>query len=153
ARPLIGVELRNQVVLANRPVHPDLAFGHVGTERAIGLVQVGEGALVRRHRQLGRGDLQHPCPAGGADVVRHRDVHDDLPVIKLENAVEYSAARGPAARAYAADSAASSSRNAASNHVSRSGADTCSEIARARTGPTDRSSTVMGAGGRSSSER
>src|SRR5262245_29307962 len=54
---IIGVVLGDEVLLPNRPVGCDGAFGDERSERAVGLIEVTEGTAVHQDRHIGCGDL------------------------------------------------------------------------------------------------
>ena len=93
------VELRDQVVLADRAVDADFAFGHVQAQGTVGLIYVGQGALVHRHGKFGGGNLQHFRPAGRPHGARDGDMRDDLADAEFEERDRIQRGAGPG-RAY-----------------------------------------------------
>ena len=73
-------------MLADRTLDAQLPLGHVGAERAVGLVELGERALVHGDGQLGRRDLEGDGAARGADAARDRHEHDDLALSRARRA-------------------------------------------------------------------
>src|ERR1700722_5889639 len=89
---IVGVDGTDQVVLADRGVHADGALGPALAERAIGPVDLAEGALVHGHRRLDGGDLNQPhapgrlqaAPAGAGAADRDRQERGYLTPLQFE---------------------------------------------------------------------
>src|SRR5580704_349830 len=58
----VGFGERDQVILADGPVHADRPFGDHGAEPAVGLVEIAERSGMEHHRRLHPGDGQRPDP-------------------------------------------------------------------------------------------
>ena len=97
---VIGVVFGDEVVLPDRPVGREHAFGDERSERAVRLIEITERAAVHQDRQVGRGDLDVLRPAGGGDLGPDRDERRHLTGVRLEElaAVERGVRSGPRAR-------------------------------------------------------
>jgi hypothetical protein len=68
----------HQVVLPDGSLDSQLAFGDVGAQRPVGLVELAERPPVDRDGQLGGGQVEHDAPARRGDIAWHRDEGDHL---------------------------------------------------------------------------